>query len=80
MLINLAIASSNLPTNLNSLDDLPANSAMFRYLKAMEQDIKAGRITKQLDKWVTEDRAKDKDFTHRLKGKDSRLILHGLCI
>ena len=51
---------------------------MFRYLKVMEQDLKAGRMKKQLGiKGLLEDRAKDEDFTYRLTGKDSRLILHG---
>ena len=77
MLLNLAIASSALPPKLSSLNDLSPNCAMSRYLKAMEQDVKAGRMTKQLGKWLIEDRAKDKDFTYRLTGKDSRLILHG---
>ncbi|CAH3185961.1 unnamed protein product, partial [Porites lobata] len=77
MLLDLAISVSNLPPKLNSLDDLPSNSAMSRYLKAMEQDVKAGRMKKQLGRWLLEDRAKDKDFTCRLTGKDSRLILHG---
>ena len=43
----------------------------------MEQDVKAGRMKKQLGKWLLEDRVKDKDFSYRLTGKDSRLILHG---
>ena len=77
MLLDLAISVSNLPKKLSSLDDLPSNSAMSRYLKAMEQDVKAGRMKKQLGRWLLEDRAKDKDFTYRLTGKDSRLILHG---
>lgn len=46
-------------------------------MKAMESDVKAGRMRKQLGKWLLEDRGKDKDFTYRLTGKDSRLILHG---
>lgn len=39
-LLNLAIALSNLPTKLNSLNDLPPSCAMSRYLNAMEQDVK----------------------------------------
>ena len=62
MLLDLAISVSNLPKKLNSLDDLPSNSTMSRYLKAMEQDVKAGRMKKQLGRWLLEDRAKDKDF------------------
>lgn len=77
MLLDLAISVSNLPTKLDSLDDLPSNSAMSRYLKVTEQDVKAGRMKKQLGKWLLEDRVKDKDFSYRLTGKDSRLILHG---
>ena len=77
MLLDLAISVSNLPKKINSLDDLPSNSAISRYLKAMEQDVKAGRMKKQLGRWLVEDRTKDKDFTYRLTGKDSHLILHG---
>jgi len=77
MLLDLALASSPLPPKLSSLNDLSPNCAMSRYLKAMEQDVKAGRMKKQLGKWLIEDRTKDKDFTYRLTGKDSRLILHG---
>ena len=43
----------------------------------MENDVKAGRMKKRLGQWLLEDRGKDKDFTYRLTGKDSRLILHG---
>ena len=43
----------------------------------MENDVKAGRMKKQLGKWLLEDRDKDKNFSYRLTGKDSRLILHG---
>lgn len=77
MLLNIAIFLSNLPNKLNSLGELPPNCAIARYLKAMENDVKAGRMKKQLGKWLLEDRGKDKDFTYRLTGKDSRLILHG---
>ena len=70
MLLNLAISLSN-------LSELAPNCAITRYLKAMENDVKAGRMKKQLGKWLLEDRGKDKDFTYRLTGKDSRLILHG---
>ena len=77
MLLDIAISISNLPNKLNSLSELPPNCAITRYLKAMENDVKAGRMKKQLGKWLLEDRGKDKDFTYRLTGKDSRLILHG---
>ncbi|XP_068704052.1 uncharacterized protein [Montipora foliosa] len=77
MLLDVAISISNLPNKLNSLSELPPNCAITRYLKAMENDVKAGRMRKQLGKWLLEDRGKDKDFTYRLTGKDSRLILHG---
>ena len=77
MLLDLAISKSNLPKSLNSLSELPPNCALSRYLKAMENDVKAGRMKKQLGKWLLEDRGKDKNFTYRLTGKDSRLILHG---
>ena len=50
---------------------------MSRYMKALECDVKAGRLKKQLAKWMLEDRSKDKDFSYRLTGKDSKLILHG---
>ncbi|KAJ7361954.1 hypothetical protein OS493_014602 [Desmophyllum pertusum] len=74
---NLALSSSNLPLEISSLSELPPDCAMSRYLKALECDVKAGRMKKQLGKWMLEDRSKDKDFTYRLTGKDSRLILHG---
>lgn len=73
MLLNIAISLSNLPNKLNSLSKIPPNCAITRYLKAMENDVKAGRMKKQLGKWLLEDRGKDKDFTYRLTGKDSRL-------
>ena len=46
-------------------------------MKALECDVKAGRLKKQLGKWMLEERSEDKGFTYRLTGKDSRLILHG---
>lgn len=50
---------------------------MIRYLEAMECEVKAGWLKKQLTKWLIDDRARDKDFSYRFTGKDSKLILHG---
>lgn len=77
VLLDLAISSSNIPGKISSLSDLPPSSALFRYLKALESDVKAGRLEKQIGKWILEDRPKDKDFSNRLTGKDSKLVLHG---
>ena len=77
MLLDLAISSSNIPDKISSLADLPPSSAISRYLKALESDVKAGHLKKQLGKWILEDRSKDKDFSYRLTGKDSKLVLHG---
>ena len=77
MLLDLAISSSKLPVKISSLSDLPTTSAISRYLKALKCDVKAGRLEKQLGKWMLEDRSKDKGFSYRLTGKDSKLVLHG---
>ena len=77
MLLDLAISSSNIPDKISSLSDLPPSSALFRYLKALESDVKAGQLEKQIGKCILEDRPKDKDFSYRLTGKDSKLVLHG---
>ena len=76
-LLDLAISFSNIPDKISSLLDLPPSSAISRYLKALESDVKAGRLKKQIGKWILEDRPKDKDFSYRLTGKDSKLVLHG---
>ena len=55
MLLDVAISSSNLPKTLNSLSELPPNGAITRYLKAMEIDVKTGRMKKQLGKWLLEE-------------------------
>ena len=77
MLLDLAIRVSNIPEKINSLSGLPPSSAISRYLKALESNVKAGHLKKQLGKWILEDRSKDKDFSYRLTGKDSKLVLHG---
>ena len=77
MLLNLVISSNNFPQKISSLSDLSPACAMSRYMKALECDVKAGRLKKQLGKWMLEDRSKDKDFSYRLTGNDARLILHG---
>lgn len=76
-LLDLAISLSDIPEKISSLSDLPPSSTISRYLKALESDVKAGRLKKQLGKWILEDRPKDKDLCYRLTGKDSRVILHG---
>ena len=76
-LLDLAISFSNIPDKISSLLDLPPPSAISRYLKALESDVKAGRLKKQLGKWILEDRPKDKNFSYRLTGKHSKLVLHG---
>ena len=77
MLLDLTISLSNMLDKISSLSDLPPSSAISRYLKALESDAKAGRLKKQLGKWILEDRSKDKDFSYRPNGKDSRRVLHG---
>ena len=77
MLLDLVISKSKLPKSLNSLGDLSQNCALYRYLKAMENDVKVGRMKKQLGKWLLKNRGKDKNFTYRLTGKDSQQIFHG---
>ena len=56
-------------------------SNIKRYLVALEVDVKATRLKKQLIKWLLADHDNhddhDKNFTYRFTGKDSRLILHG---
>ena len=77
MLLDLVISKSKLPKSLNSLSDLSPKCALYRYLKAMENDVKVGRMKKQLGKWLLENRGKDKNFTYGLTGKDSQQIFHG---
>ena len=77
MLLDLAISLSELPDKISSLSDLPPTSAISRYLRALECDVKAGRLKKILGKWILEDRSKAKDFSYRLTEKDSKLVLHG---
>ena len=77
MLLNLAISCSNLPQKISSLSELSADCTMARYLKALECDVKTGRVKKQLGKWMVEERSEDKDFSYRFTGKDSGLVLHG---
>ena len=42
MLLDLVISKSKLPKSLNSLSDLSQNCALYRYLKAMENDVFIG--------------------------------------
>ena len=77
LLLHLAISESKLPVKIENLSDLPENCAVTRYINALQNDVNAGKMKKQLVKWLLEDRAKEKEFSYRLTGKDSRLILHG---
>ena len=77
LLLDLVLSKSSLPPNLHVIFDLPSSCPMARYLEAMSNNVKAGRLKKQLAKWVIEDRTRDKDFSYRFTGKDSKLILHG---
>ena len=47
MLLDLAISLSNLPEKITSLSQLSPACAMSRYMKALECDVKAGRLKKQ---------------------------------
>lgn len=75
-LLKLALANSNLAPNISSLTDIHECS-MRRFLVALEVDVKAIRLKKQLVKWLFEERTHDKSFTYRFTGKDSRLVLLG---
>lgn len=77
LLLRVLISISSLPANLSKISDLPHSCPMTRYLEAMENEVKAGRLKKQLSKWLIDDRLRDKDFSYRFTGKDSKLILHG---
>ena len=43
----------------------------------MEHEVKALRLKKQLVRWLIEDKSKDKEFSYRFTGQDSKLILRG---
>ena len=77
LFLKLAISISNLPAKLNNISELPENCAMSRYMKAMHGQVNATRLNKQLERWLLDGRARDKDFSYRLTGKDSKLVLHG---
>lgn len=70
----MAILLSNIPDKISSLSEPPPSSTISRYLKALQSEVKAGHLKKQLEKWILEDRSKDKDFSYRLTGKDSKLV------
>ena len=77
LILKVVLSISSLPANLSNLSELPQSNPMMRYLKAMECDVKAGRLKKQLAKWLIDDRSRDKDFSYRFTGKDSKFILQG---
>lgn len=77
LLLRVVLSVSNLPVKISSFSELPHSCAMVRYLETLECEVKAGRLKKQLTKWLIDNRSNDKDFSYRFTGKDSRLILHG---
>ena len=72
----LALADSNLSNTITSISDLP-NYSMKRYMQALEHEVKATRLKRQLVKWLCDERSKNKDFSCRFTGKDSCLALGG---
>ena len=70
----LVLADSNLPNRITSVTDMP-NCSMKRYLYALEHEVKATRLKKQVVKWLFD--SKNKDFSYRFTGKDSSLVLAG---
>ncbi len=72
----LALADSNLSNKITSMTDMP-NCSMKRYLQALEHEVKATRLKRQLVKWLFDERSKNKDFSYRFTGKDSSLVLAG---
>jgi hypothetical protein len=77
MFLKQVLLISSLPSSLNSIFELPHTSPMSKYLVAIECQVKASRLKKQLVKWLIDDRTSNKDFTYRFTGKDSKLFLHG---
>ena len=57
--------------------ELPQASAFYKYTQSLRNEVKARRLYKQIVKWFNNDRQKNKDFSYRFTGKDSKLILHG---
>ena len=77
MFLQQVLSICSLPFQLNSISELPHTSPMSKYLVAMECQVKATRLKKQLVKWLMDERTRNKDFTYRFTGKDSKLFLHG---
>ena len=77
MFLQQVLSICSLPSQLNSISELPHTSPMSKYLVAMECQVKATRLKKQLVKWLMDERTRNKDFTYRFTGKDSKLFLHG---
>ena len=75
-MLDLALSNSNLPSKLSISSGLP-DSSIKRYVHAMQYQVKSTRLKNQLMKWIFEDRSKEKQFSYRFTGKDSKLILHG---
>ena len=72
----LALADSGLSNKITSVADMP-NCSAKRYLHALEHEVKATRLKKQLVKWLVDERVKNKPFSYRFTGKDSQLVLGG---
>ena len=72
----LALADSGLSNKITSVADIPECSVK-RYLNALENEVKATRLKKQLVKWSVDERVKNKPFTYRFTGNDSQLVLGG---
>ena len=72
----LALADSGLSNKITCVADIPECSVK-RYLHALENEVKATRLKKQLVKWLVDERVKNKPFTYRFTGKDSQLVLGG---
>ena len=70
------MADSSLSNEITSVADIPKCSVK-RYLHALENEVKATRLKKQLVKWLVGERVKNKPFTYRSIGKDSQLVLGG---
>ena len=76
MFLKQVLSISSLPSCLN-ISELPHTSPMSKYLVAMECQVKASRLKKQFLNWLIDDRTRNKYFTYRFTGKDSKLFLHG---
>ena len=74
MMLEIALAKSNIPQSCKQIDSLPANSPFVAYITALKDKSRVTRLVGKIKIWFSEGR--NSPFAYRFTGKETKIFCH----